>query len=118
MSGTSKSRPSRANQAAAFFRIARGSNSCASSSDVRPARTSPTICFLNFGGYGLLVLRIVDSILPKDQVSTKSGQLQLVKMSKEDRTPHPERPAWPSRVACCSLDNRLTMLEAIQHGEG
>src|SRR5579862_5387638 len=53
-----------------------GSNSRDSSSGVRPARTSSTICWRNSGGYGFLVLGIVDSFLHKIQVSTKPGQLQ------------------------------------------
>jgi TPR repeat protein len=39
-------------------------------------RTSSTICCRNSGGYAGLVLAIMDSFLLRDQVSTKSGQLQ------------------------------------------
>ena len=42
-----------------------GSNSPARSSGVRPARTNATSCSRNSGGYGLLVLGIVDSFYHK-----------------------------------------------------
>jgi len=60
---------------------AEGSNSLASSSGVRPARTSSMICRRNSGGYGGRDFGIVDSFLPKDRVSTKPGQLH-----PQDRT--------------------------------
>src|SRR3954463_13851601 len=53
-----------------------GSNSAASSSGVRPACTSSTSWRRNWGGYGNLVLAIVDSLNANGPVSTKPGQLQ------------------------------------------
>src|SRR5262249_41117390 len=54
-----------------------GSNSRASSSGDRPARTSSTIWRRNSGGEAALVLPIVDSSNPNSPVSTKPGQLHL-----------------------------------------
>ena len=53
-----------------------GSNSRASSSGVRPARISSIIWRRNSGAYGGLDLGMVDTSFPKDQVSTKTDQLQ------------------------------------------
>src|SRR5262249_37829480 len=50
-----------------------GSNSRASSSGERPARTSSTIWRRNSGGEAALVLPIVDSSNPNSPVSTKPG---------------------------------------------
>ncbi len=47
-----------------------------SSAGVRPARTSSTICWRNSAGYGGWVLGILDSFLPKNEVSAEAGQLQ------------------------------------------
>jgi len=52
-----------------------GSNSRDSSSGVRPERTNSTIRRRYSGGYGGRLLGIADSFLPKDEVSTESGQL-------------------------------------------
>src|SRR5690606_30751729 len=54
-----------------------GSNSRDNSSGVRPARTISTSCRRNSGGYGGFPFGIVD-ILPRGQVSTEPGQLQIV----------------------------------------
>lgn len=43
---------------------------------MRPARTSSIIYYRNSGGYGLRDFPTADSILPKDRVPTKPGQLQ------------------------------------------
>jgi hypothetical protein len=59
-----------------WFACAVGSNSRDSSSGLRPDRTNSTICRRNSGGYALLLFDIVDSSFPKDEVSTKRGQLQ------------------------------------------
>src|SRR5438445_5941252 len=71
-----------ASSAACFtqFRIAcaEGSNWRASSSGVRPLRTSSTIRWRNSGEYGGWLFGIVDlPFRPNDGVSTKPGQLQL-----------------------------------------
>src|SRR3989442_13974337 len=61
------------------FRIAcaEGSNCRASSSGVRPLRTSSTIRCRNSGAYGGWLFGIVDlPFRPNDGVSTKPGQLQ------------------------------------------
>ena len=55
-----------------------GSNSCPSSSGVRPDRISSIICRRNSGGYAWCLFPIADSLLPKDYVSTKTGQLQTL----------------------------------------
>ena len=52
-------------------------NSRESSAGVRPARTSSTICCLDFSGYGGLALEICGSLNTKNDVSTEPGQLQL-----------------------------------------
>src|SRR5680860_1543819 len=59
---------------------AEGSNSRASSSGLRPHRTSSTICRRNSGAYSLFALdfAIVNSCFPNVQVSTKAGQLHKV----------------------------------------
>ena len=46
-----------------------------------PNRTSSTICWRNSGGYLRPCLGIVYSFLPKDQVSTKPGQLQSTSLT-------------------------------------
>src|SRR5438132_1626825 len=80
-----------ASSAACFtqFRIAcaEGSNWRASSSGVRPLRTSSTIRWRNSGEYGGLLFGIVDlPFRPNDGVSTKPGQLQsMVLRWSEDR---------------------------------
>jgi hypothetical protein len=50
-----------------------GSYSRASSSGVRPARTSAMICSRNSGGYGGLVLGIVDSFLYEEMKCPRNG---------------------------------------------
>src|SRR5438067_2961506 len=88
-----------ASSAACFtqFRIAcaEGSNWRASSSGVRPLRTSSTIRWRNSGEYGGWLFGIVDlPFRPNDGVSTKPGQLhpgitQEVAPNESQRDPKP-----------------------------
>jgi len=74
--------PRRGRPCPAQLRIAwdEGSNSRDGESGVRPERTKATICSRNSCEYGRLVLGIVETSCPKDQVPTKSGQLQIFKI--------------------------------------
>src|SRR6202023_341752 len=70
-------RPDRPGATQLRIACAEGSNSRASCSGSRPARTSSIICRLNSGGYGARCLwGIVDPSPPNHGVSTKPGQLQ------------------------------------------
>ncbi len=76
----SRRRPSSLSAWATQFLMvcADGSNSLASSEGVRPARTSSTIRCRNSGGYGNLVLGMMNTSYARDKVSTKTGQLQSI----------------------------------------
>jgi hypothetical protein len=62
-----------------------GSTSRASSTDVRPARTSSTLCRRNSGGHDGRLLGIADAFLPKEKVSTRPGQLHPTAQRRGNR---------------------------------